>query len=130
MKHPFRSYLIFNLLMAVLTLGLWWALSPVMSWVECLVQYGFFLVLTGGILLAAYRTVHHPNPFLFNGLILGSVLGKLILSLIFLFIYTKALRPEGRSFLVLFFCLYIGYTVYEITEMIRLSRAQQQSLRQ
>ena len=76
------------------------------------------------ILLAGHRTVDDPNPNLFTGLILGSVLGKLVLSLIFLLIYTKTIQPQGRSFLVLFFGLYVGYTVYEIRAMIQLSRRQ------
>ena len=130
MKHPIRSFLLFNLFMAMLSGGLWWGFSPTLLAVEVFAQFGFYFALTGGILLAAFRTVHHPNPFLFNGLILGSVLGKLILSLIFLFMYSRTLMPQGRSFLVLFFCLYIGYTIYEIKVMIALSRSKQRSLGQ
>ncbi|MCF8236836.1 MAG: hypothetical protein K9I85_01660 [Saprospiraceae bacterium] len=130
MKHPIRSFLVFSLLMAMLTLGLLWSLLPALSLLEGMLQFGFFFVLTSTILITASRTVHHPNPFLFHGLILGSVLGKLILSLIFLFAYTRLITPSGRSFLILFFCLYIGYTIYEIKVMIKLSRTQQASLRQ
>lgn len=114
----------FNFVMFLLATSIWWLLAPALSIGETAIQCAFFLILTALILVAGHRTVHDTNPNLFTGLILGSVLGKLVLSLIFLLIYTKTMHPEGRSFLVLFFGLYLGYTIYEIREMIRLSRQQ------
>lgn len=119
---PVWSFLSFNLFMGAIAILIWWLVDPSLTIVETVAQICFFLFMTGLILAAGYKTIDDPNPNLFTGLILGSVLGKLILSLIFLLIYSKTCHPEGKSFLVLFFVLYIGYTTYEIRSMIRLAR--------
>lgn len=103
-------------------MGIWWLAQPRLTLMEVIVQLFFFALLTGGILWAAHRVVHQANVNLFTALILGSVMGKLILSLIFLFIYSRTLLPDGRSFLVLFFTLYLGYTVYEVRALVKLSK--------
>lgn len=121
---PVWPFVRFNLIMFLFASCIWWLVSPALSIGETAFQCGFFVALTALILVAGHRTVNDQNPNLFTGLILGSVLGKLVLSLIFLLIYTKTMHPQGRSFLVLFFGLYLGYTIYEIREMIRLSRQQ------
>lgn len=109
--------------MFLFALGAWWLAHSRLTTMEVFVQLLFFTLLTGGILAAAHKAVHQPNANLFTALILGSVMGKLVLSLIFLFIYTRTLLPVGRSFLVLFFALYLGYTIYEVRMLVRLSKS-------
>ncbi len=112
-----KDWLWFGLLsagMAILGAGLHILNGEFLTWAQVLWQWFFFTLMTGLILYLGGRVVHHPNPNLFTGLTLGSVLGKLIASLVFLFIYTRVLKPEGRTFIVLFFVLYLGYTLYEI----------------
>ena len=104
-------------------MGIWWLAQSRLTGMEVLIQVFFFALLTGGILWAAHKAVYQSNVNLFTALILGSVMGKLVLSLIFLFIYTRTLLPDGRSFLVLFFALYLGYTIYEVRMLVRLSKS-------
>ncbi|HRW74532.1 MAG TPA: hypothetical protein P5563_01445 [Saprospiraceae bacterium] len=122
MLRPFTRFIQFSAFMLGIAMGIWWLAQPRLTIMEVIVQLLFFALLTGGILWAAHRAVHQANVNLFTALILGSVMGKLILSLIFLFISTRTLLPDGRSFLVLFFTLYLGYTVYEVRALVRLSR--------
>lgn len=123
MPRPVASFLQFNAIMLVPAMAIWWLVQPHLATLEVLVQVLFFGLLTGGILWAAYKAVDQSNVNLFTALIMGSVMGKLILSLIFLFIYTRTLLPDGRSFLVLFFTLYLGYTVYEVNTLVRLAKS-------
>jgi hypothetical protein len=112
-----KDWLWFGLLsisMALVAAGLQWLNPDFLTWTQVMWQWVFFTLMTAKILFLGGKAIHHPNPNLFTALTLGSVLGKLMASLVFLFIYTKVLQPEGRAFIVLFFVLYLGYTIFEI----------------
>lgn len=114
----------FVILMACIALAIRWLFGDQLKWVELVWQWSFFTAITAVILALASKSVRHRNPNLFTALTLGSVLGKLIASLAFLFMYTRILKPEGRAFIILFFLLYVGYTIYEIrTLTIMVGRA-------
>jgi len=84
------------------------------GWLAGLTLWLFFTLLTAGLLLLAHRTLGHRNPNLFTGVTLGGSMLKLFACLIFLLIYRKLAQPDNRSYLVVFFVLYTGYTILEI----------------
>lgn len=87
---------------------------------EFLVQWVFFTLLSGAVLLAAGRLAHHPNPNLFTTLMLGSVMLRITMCLLFLFVYTRITEPSDNSFLMWFFLLYLVFTVHEIRTLSRM----------
>lgn len=113
-KKDWLWFGLLSIIMALIAAGLRWLNDAFLTWNQVMWQWAFFTLMTALILFLGAKAIHHPNPNLFTGLTLGSVLGKLMASLVFLFIYTKVLQPEGRAFIVLFFVLYLGYTIYEI----------------
>ena len=87
---------------------------------EFLAQWGFFTVLSGVVLLAAGRLAKHPNPNHFTTLMLGSVMLRMTMCLMFLFVYTRVVKPVDNGFLGWFFLLYVAFTVQEVRTLSRM----------
>ena len=124
MQQTRTTWLIWSGVALVGGVGLAHLLAPVgLPLRHVLAQWGFFVLLTGLLFRLGHRAANSANPHLFTGVILGSVMGKLVFSLIFLFAYTRVLKPEGRAFLALFFGYYILFTILEIRVLQRLARS-------
>lgn len=87
---------------------------------EFLAQWLFFTALSGAILLLAGILARHPDPNLFTALMLGSVMLRIMLCLVFLLVYTRVTQPQDNGFLLWFFLLYAAYTVHEVRSLSRM----------
>jgi len=87
---------------------------------EFLAQWGFFTALSGVVLLVAGKLAKHPNPNHFTTLMLGSVMLRMSLCLMFLFVYTSIVKPVDNGFLGWFFLLYVAFTAQEVRTLSRM----------
>lgn len=69
-----------------------------------------------------WRAARSPQRMAFNGVVTSSVFGKMVISLVFLFVYKKTYAPPGTSFVVIFLLTYAVYTLFEIWFMTKLAK--------
>lgn len=87
---------------------------------EFLIQWLFFSVFSGSVLLVAGKVARHPDPNKFTSLMLGSVVLRITLCLVFIFVYTLLFKPADNSFLLWFFLLYAAFTGHEVLALSRM----------
>ena len=76
-----------------------------------------------GLYYAGQSAVKSSNKVAFNGLVSGSVFGKMVLSLALLFIYQQNFHPTNQWFVGIFLLVYIVYTAFEVWFMTKLARS-------
>ncbi len=81
----------------------------------------FFSVCTA-LFYAGKSAAQSSSKMAFNNLISVSVFGKMVLAILFLFIYQKSSMPPNQWFVGIFLWCYITYTVYEVWFMMQLAR--------
>jgi hypothetical protein len=67
-------------------------------------------------------TARSPDKYLFHGVIMGSVLLKLIIGLGGLFIYDRKFTPLNNQFIWIFLLIYAIFTVWEVKFMTELAK--------
>jgi len=90
------------------------------SWL-CL---GSFIGLSLLMYAAGYFTVHNDNKHIFTSIILGSTLGKMMLSIILVALYYKFAMPTSKVFVIPFFIVYLIFTSFETWFMMKLGKQQ------
>ena len=91
-----------------------WALS-----VACILV---FFLLSIGLFFAGRSTVNSTSKVAFNGLVSGSVFGKMVLAIAMLFIYQSAAKPDNQWFVGIFLFVYVVFTIFEVWFMTKLAR--------
>lgn len=81
-----------------------------------------FIILFLPTFYIAKKSAQSANKQLFTGIIMLSVLSKLVVSIVMVFWYHKNFHPSGPLFLVPFFLVYIIYTIFESQFMIKLGK--------
>ena len=81
-----------------------------------------FTAISLGLFFWGEASAVSKNKFAFNGLVTGSVLGKICLSLIGLMIYFKTQNPPDRLFVVPFLAVYVIFTIFETWFLLRLAK--------
>lgn len=81
-----------------------------------------FVLLCLGLFWAGSKTVNSTNKGAFNGLITGSVFGKMILAVGLLYIYQQIWQPTNEWFVAIFLFSYLIYTIFEVWFMTKLAR--------
>ncbi len=74
--------------------------------------------------LAGHLTVKSDNKHLFTSIILGSTLGKMVLSLVLVLLYHKFAMPTSKAFVIPFFIVYLVFTSFETWFMMKLGKQQ------
>ena len=77
----------------------------------------FFIVLTIITGKIGFRSLQ-KSPYGFVASVNGIVILKLFLGVGFIIAYVLIAKPEGPSFIISFFVLYVFYTVFEIRTLI------------
>lgn len=83
---------------------------------------GMFTAISVGLFFWGEATAVSKNKLAFNGLITGSVLGKIVFSLVGLMIYFKTQNPADRLFVVPFLLVYVIFTIFETWFLLRLAK--------
>ena len=82
----------------------------------------FYICLYLPTFMIAKKAAQSTNKQLFTGIIMLSVLLKLVVSITVVFWYHKVFHPQGPLFLLPFFLVYIIYTIFESQFMIKLGK--------
>ncbi|MCW5924675.1 MAG: hypothetical protein KIS77_20315 [Saprospiraceae bacterium] len=82
-----------------------------------------FTLVCLGLFFAGKNAVQSKSRAAFINLVSGSVFGKMVLALIFLFVYQRAAKPENEWFVGIFLLCYVVYTGFEVWFMTRLAKA-------
>lgn len=82
-----------------------------------------FFLLSIGLFHAGMNTVHSRQKVLFNGLISGSVFGKMVLAIVVLFVYQSSAHPTNQWFVGVFLLVYVVFTVFEVWFLSRIAKS-------
>lgn len=82
----------------------------------------FFIGLSLAIYFFGLKAAKSDNKNVFIRLIMGVTFGKMMFSLMLLFIYYKVVEPQSGHFLVPFFIVYFCYTIFETFYMMKLGK--------
>ncbi len=81
-----------------------------------------FALLSAFLFFMGSITARSTNKSLFHGVVMGSVLVKLVLGLAALFIYSRKYFPINNLYIWIFLIVYIVFTVWEVKYMTRLAK--------
>ena len=91
-------------------------------WPLTLITLSAFVLLCLGLFWSGSATVNSTNKGAFNGLILGSVFGKMVLAVGLLYMYQRIWKPDNEWFVAIFLFSYLVYTIFEVWFMTKLAR--------
>ena len=119
----FSRLLVVTVLNAALLAGLHFGL-PVFQkhWPVSIAALATFVGICLALFFVGERMATSKNRLAFNHLITFSVLGKILVSLVVLFVYFKMKQPTDRLFIVPFLLTYLVFTVFETWFMMKLAR--------
>lgn len=81
-----------------------------------------FVAVCAGLFFAGQSAAASKNKLDFNNLITVSVFGKMVLSVLFLFLYREMEKPADNWFVGIFLFCYVVYTGFEVWFMTRLAK--------
>ncbi len=91
-------------------------------WKFAVASLVLFVLVCIGLFFAGVNAVRSKSKAAFINLVSGSVFGKMVLAIAFLFVYQRAAKPENEWFVGIFLLSYVVYTGFEIWFMTRLAR--------
>lgn len=81
-----------------------------------------FVLVSLGLFIAGRSAAKSTNKVAFNGLVSGSVFGKMFLAVGLLLVYQQIWKPDNQWFVGIFLLVYVVYTVFEVWFMTKLAR--------
>lgn len=78
-----------------------------------------FSILSLAVFYIGNNLAHSKNKYLYNNLIIINLMLKIFLSLIFIVVYVQFAQPENNLFIILFFLIYIVFTIFEVYFMTK-----------
>ncbi|MCY1546001.1 hypothetical protein D9M68_819760 [compost metagenome] len=124
LKRFVGYYILFAAILAGLVLGIS-ALFPDMNWLSS--RFWLIFGFLGGLTLIAYVVAFlgiKRNPESGVLALMGSIVLKLLFSMAFVLIYSLKYNGEGLVFVLNFFSLYLLFTLFEISCLLRNLRHQ------
>ena len=91
-------------------------------WKLSLASVVLFVAVCAGLFFAGQNAAASKNKLAFNNLITISVFGKMVLSVLFLFLYREMAKPTDNWFVGIFLFCYVAYTGFEVWFMTRLAK--------
>ena len=91
-------------------------------WKLSLASILLFVAVCAGLFFAGHSAASSKNKFAFNNLITVSVFGKMVLAVLFLFLYQQMAKPTDNWFVGIFLFCYVVYTSFEVWFMTRLAK--------
>ncbi len=92
------------------------------DWKLSLASVVLFVAVCAGLFFAGQNAAASKNKLAFNNLITISVFGKMVLSVLFLFLYREMAKPTDNWFVGIFLFCYVAYTSFEVWFMTRLAK--------
>jgi hypothetical protein len=81
-----------------------------------------FILVCIGLFYAGTNAARSSNKYAFNNLISLSVFGKMVLAIVFLYLYQQIAFPPNTWFVGIFLFCYVFYTGFEVWFMTKLAR--------
>jgi hypothetical protein len=81
-----------------------------------------FTLVCIGLFFAGVNATRSKSKAAFINLVSGSVFGKMVLAIAFLFVYQRIAKPDNEFYVGIFLFCYVVYTGFEIWFMTRLAR--------
>ncbi|MBV6439598.1 MAG: hypothetical protein DYG98_04535 [Haliscomenobacteraceae bacterium CHB4] len=91
-------------------------------WKFALATVVLFTLICTGLFFAGVSAARSKSKASFINLVSGSVFGKMVLAVAFLFVYQRIAKPDNEWFVGIFLWCYVVYTGFEIWFMTRLAR--------
>jgi hypothetical protein len=91
-------------------------------WKFAIASIVLFALVCTGLFFAGANAVRSKSKAAFVNLVSSSVFGKMVMSIAFLFIYQRIVKPDNEWFVGIFLICYVVYTGFEVWFMTRLAR--------
>ncbi len=110
------------LIVAAILLGIHFIPGFSSFWIFSLVSWAGFIALSVLIYKTAYSAAHDANKNKYTNVIIGAVMGKFALSLVIILGYWYGFSPSSKFFLLPFFLIYLGFTIFEVHFLMKLGK--------
>lgn len=123
-SRTFFLYLGYITFSVILLLGLlhWLLPQTRIYWPLSATSVLLFITICAGLFFAGRNAASSRNKLAFNNLITVSVFGKMVLSVLFLYLYREIAHPTDNWFVGIFLFCYVVYTVFEVWFMTLLAK--------
>lgn len=123
-SKTFVQYLAFITLAVAGLLALLHSMLPQTraSWKVSAASVSLFVLICVGLFLSGRSAANSKNKLAFNNLITVSVFGKMVVSVLFLFLYQQMVAPKDNWYVGIFLFCYAVYTVFEVWFMTVLAK--------
>ncbi len=91
-------------------------------WKFAIVSLVLFTLICVGLFFSGKSATRSKSKAAFINLVSGSVFGKMVLAVAFLFLYQRIAKPDNEWFVGIFLFCYVVYTGFEVWFMTRLAR--------
>lgn len=119
----FKWHAVVTLSTAVVLAGLHFLLPEAQAhWKFAVASVVLFSLVCIGLFFAGVSAAQSKSKASFINLVSGSVFGKMVLAIAFLFVYQRIAKPDNEWFVGIFLFCYVVYTGFEIWFMTRLAR--------
>ena len=123
---PFlKQLIIFSLILGIIATGLAFLLPSRMVTPALPFQFVFFIAITILLFMVLISATKERFSRFLNVYLLITT-GKLLLFLVILLIYIWLNKPDAMPFGITFFLLYICFTIFEVSALLRYTRKQNQ----
>lgn len=91
-------------------------------WKFAIVSLALFILICVGLFFAGKNSARSKSKVAFINLVSGSVFGKMVVAVAFLFVYQRIAKPDNEWFVGIFLLCYVVYTCFEVWFMTKLAR--------
>ncbi|MEZ5058490.1 MAG: hypothetical protein R2879_15765 [Saprospiraceae bacterium] len=82
--------------------------------------WAFFIFYSVLMYIVGSLSLKNENQKSFTSLVIGFTFGKMLLAVLIIVVYSQGYNPESQLYVVPFFLIYIVYTIFETSFMMRL----------
>ena len=82
--------------------------------------WAFFIFYSVLMYVVGSLSLKNENQKSFTSLVIGFTFGKMLLAVLIIIVYSQGYNPESQLYVVPFFLIYIVYTIFETSFMMRL----------
>ncbi|MEZ4948216.1 MAG: hypothetical protein R2784_02295 [Saprospiraceae bacterium] len=82
--------------------------------------WAFFIFYSVLMYVVGSLSLKNENQKSFTSLVIGFTFGKMLLAVLIIVVYSQGYNPESQLYVVPFFLIYIVYTIFETSFMMRL----------
>lgn len=82
----------------------------------------FYILLSIIMFVFGSKTANNKNVNDFSQVVFASIIGKMFLTVVLVVIYFEIKKPVDQYFLLPFFLVYLAFTIFETSFMMKLSK--------